>query len=127
VITITCGHCGVEHAIPDELYRDLKLTGRGFTCPNGCRRRFVVEPTEEQREIARLGRLLEESRRRAMDWHAATEEAYRELRRCPICGESTGRARSFETIKTRLVEHLIAEHGARPRLRAIERQTGVAK
>jgi hypothetical protein len=127
VIPVTCGGCGIEYAIPDALYSDLKATGRGFTCPNGCRRHFIVEPTAEQKRIALLEGWLEDSRRRAMDWHGATEDAYRELRRCPICGESTGRARSFDKIRVRLAEHLTIEHGARARLRAIERETGVAK
>lgn len=122
--TITCGGCGVEYAIPDSLYRDLKATSRVFTCPNGCRRHFIPEPTPEQREIAQLRRRLEDAWETSQSWRETAEDVYRELRRCPLCGESTSRARSFETIRSRLVEHLRAEHGARARMRAIEQQTG---
>jgi hypothetical protein len=130
MIEVECGGCGVVFGMPDRLYENLRRTGKSFTCPNGCTRHFIVEPTPEQKRLAQLEDELARRVGQAWDvsaeWQRCYREALDELRRCPICGESTGRARSVKTIKARMVEHLTNEHGARARLRAIERATGVS-
>ena len=47
---IECGGCGIEFFVPKKFYEDLKETKKGFTCPNGCNRKFTKSKSEELQE-----------------------------------------------------------------------------
>jgi len=127
VEVIVCGGCGAEFGVEARRLEELRETGETFYCPNGHSRRYTVGPTKDQKRIAELERSLRSAWERAGHWQQAHREAVSMFRRCPLCLEVVTRARDEERIAARIAEHLIAEHGARPRMRAIPVKTGTAR
>ena len=105
LVTICCGKCGIEFAVPDRWQAEKQKTREGWYCPNG-HSRVYVGTTEEQKKIADLEQALArerstrewaESQKRSADIRRgkAEAEAKRLLKRanagvCPHCHRTVG-------------------------------------
>lgn len=55
---LECGACHIPFAIPQSMLRDLRQTGKGFRCPNGC---SISYHDDENAELKKKVRRQEDS------------------------------------------------------------------
>jgi hypothetical protein len=72
LVEMKCGECGINFAVPDYYYRELRSTEQSWYCPNGHCRIFRGET--DKAKAKRLGKELEETKR----WREYFENAYAE-------------------------------------------------
>jgi len=119
-VMMTCGGCGVDHAMPEVLYdRHVALgkDGPGWTCPNKCSRIFRASEADElRRERDRLKQdaaRLEDNAKRERELREAAERSASARKGvitrlknraaagvCPCCN------RSFQNLRN----HMSAKH-----------------
>lgn len=123
MVAVSCAKCGVVFEAPDQFINERRRLHDSFYCPSG-HSNYFPDQTPEEKRIASLERQLEVSRRNLTDrLHdlLTDRDDWRELaKRCPICGENVApRLRVHENITARLADHLMFEHGAVARRRAL--------
>lgn len=114
LVTLVCGECGIEFAVPSWWEQEKRQTHVSWFCPNGHSRHFAGR-TEEQKRIAELERQLAseksnrqwaESQRRSADIRRGKAEAEKKrvLKRanagvCPHCHRTVGELAAHIQIK----------------------------
>lgn len=107
---LSCGGCGVVHAIPAAKYDKCVEEGGFWTCPNGCSRGFREGKRAQQAIVRERDRLKQENARLAEEATAAqageekTRRSLELMRRrakagtCPCCQRTVAQmARHMKT------------------------------
>lgn len=109
---IVCGGCGVRYAMEKSYHTNRLSDGKGFYCPNGCRRVFgdtlqkALE--DEKRNSLRLRTEIEELKRKSIAAKGEATKLKNKVKRAEA-GVCTCCNRTFAN----LARHMKTKHGGK--------------